>query len=117
MRWLLLGDDESWGARIGTNLTAIYVLAGLVVLLHALDLATGIRMMLVYDISFEQNPIARGIMQSAGPLGLTAAKLAVVGLGVLLFVRAAHVGRARLARNCLLFAAGVGILGVISNLV
>jgi hypothetical protein len=92
-------------------------LALLTLAMHALDLATGIRMMLVYGIELEQNPIARAIMQSAGPVGLIEAKLAVVGLGVLLFVRAAQVGRARLARNCLVLAAGAGLLGFASNLV
>jgi len=89
----------------------------LAVLLHALDLATGIRMMLVYGVQLEQNPLARLIMIDAGPLGLAIAKLGVVGAGVLLFVRAAQVGRPRLARNCLLLAAAIGLLGFTSNLV
>jgi hypothetical protein len=37
--------------------------------------------------------------------------------GLLLFVRTAHAGRRRLARNCLLIAAGIGMLGWTSNLV
>jgi hypothetical protein len=116
-RWVLLGADDSWGARLATGRTAIYVLAALVIILHALDLATGLRMMLSYGIHLEQNPLARYIMTSSGPLGLIYVKLGVVLAGVLLFVRTAQLGRARLARNCLLFAASVGMLGAASNLV
>jgi hypothetical protein len=114
-RRLLLGADDSWGATLATGPLAISCLAALALLMHALDLASGIRMMLVYGISLEQNPLARMIMTEAGPLGLAAAKLGVVGLGVLLFVRTAQLGRPRLARNCLLLAAGIGLLGFISN--
>ena len=87
LRWLLLGSDQSWGARVGTGPIALYVLAMLTLVLHTLDLVTGIRMMLLYGISLEQNPIARGIMRGAGPLGLIEAKLFIVGVGVVLFVR------------------------------
>jgi hypothetical protein len=117
LRWVLLGSDDSWGARVGTGPTTLYALAVLTLVLHALDVATGIRMMLVYGINLEQNPIARGIMQAAGPLGLIEAKFFIVGLGVVLFLRAAKLGRARLARNCLLLAAALGALGFSSNLV
>jgi Domain of unknown function (DUF5658) len=117
LRWILLGSDDSWGARVGTGPATIYALAVLTLLLHLLDLATGIRMMLVHGLSLEQNPIARAIMQTAGPLGLIEAKLAIVGLGVVLFLRAAKLGRARLARNCLLMAAALGAVGLSSNLV
>jgi Domain of unknown function (DUF5658) len=116
-RWVLLGSDDSWGARLATGPMAIYLLAALVLFVHLLDLITGLRMMLVFGIHLEQNPLARYIMTSSGPVGLIQAKLAVVLLGVLLFVRTAQVGRARLARNCLVFAAGVGVLGASSNLV
>jgi hypothetical protein len=116
-RWLLLGADDSWGATLGTGPLAITALAALALVAHALDLASGIRMMLVYGIALEQNPLARLLMSDVGPLGLAAAKLGVVGLGVLLFVRTAQVGRPRLARNCLLLAAGIGLLGFSSNLV
>jgi hypothetical protein len=116
-RWLLLGADDSWGATLATGPLAITSLAMLAIVMHALDLASGIRMMLVYGIGLEQNPLARLIMTNAGPLGLAAAKLGVVGLGVLLFVRTAQLGRPRLARNCLLLAAGIGLLGFTSNMV
>src|SRR5690348_2917273 len=105
-RWLLLGADDSWGATLATGSRGIYILAGFALLMHVLDLATGLRMMLTLGIHLEQNPLARLIMHSAGPLGLVEVKLAVVLAGVLLFVRTAQVGRARLARNCLLIAAG-----------
>jgi hypothetical protein len=116
-RWLLLGDDRSWGATLATGKVGITALAILAVMLHALDLATGLRMMLIYGIQLEQNPLARLIMTEAGPLGLAAVKLGVVLIGVLLFVRTAQAGRPRLARNCLLIAAGIGLLGFASNLV
>jgi hypothetical protein len=116
-RWVLLGDDRSWGATLATSPVGITTLAIVAVLLHALDLATGLRMMLVYGIQLEQNPLARLIMSEAGPLGLAAVKLGVVLIGVLLFVRTAQAGRPRLARNCLLIAAGIGLLGFASNLV
>jgi hypothetical protein len=56
-------------------------------------------------------------MQSWGSIGLIEMKLGVVLGAVLLFVFTAQVGRPRLARNCLLLAAGMGILGWSSNLV
>jgi hypothetical protein len=74
-------------------------------------------MMLVYGIQLEQNPFARLIMASAGPVGLAEAKLGVVLAGVLLFMRTAARGRPRLARNCLFLAATIGLLGFTSNLV
>ena len=116
-RWVLLGNDKSWGATLATGPVGIYGLAAFALLMHVLDLATGLRMMHVYGIQLEQNPLARFIMHTAGPLGLVEVKLGVVAIGVLLFVKTAHVGRARLARNCLLLAGGIGILGWSSNLV
>jgi hypothetical protein len=114
---VLLGPDRSWGATLGTGPRAIYVLAGLAMLMHVLDLASGLRMMLTYGLQLEQNPLARFIMDTAGPLGLVEVKLGVVLAGVLLFVRTAQVGRSRLARNCLLMAMVIGMLGWASNLV
>ena len=116
-RWVLLGNDDGWGARLATGRTGIYALALLVLLLHTLDLATGLQMMITHGVQFEMNPLARVIMRNAGPIGLVGLKLGVVLCGVMLFVRAAHVGRARLARNCLICALGLGILGFVSNLV
>lgn len=116
-RWLLLGPDDGWGATLATGPIAITCLAMLALVLHALDLASGIRMMLMYGILLEQNPLARLLITDVGPLGLAVAKLGVVGLGVLLFVRTAQLGRPRLARNCLLLAAAIGLLGFSSNMV
>jgi hypothetical protein len=116
-RWVLLGADDSWGATLGTGPLGIYVLASFALLMHVLDLATGLRMMLLYGIDLEQNPLARFLMQNSGPIGLIEMKLGVVLAAVLLLVRTAQVGRPRLARNCLLLAGGIGILGWTSNLV
>jgi hypothetical protein len=116
-RWVLLGDDNSWGATLATGPLGIYTLAAFALLMHALDLATGLRMMLVYGVGLEQNPLARFMMTTVGPLGLVELKLGVVAAGLFLFVRTAKAGRPRLARNCLLIAAGIGMLGWTSNLV
>jgi hypothetical protein len=117
MRRLLLGPENSRAATLATGKHAIYALACLVIVMHTLDLATGLRMMLVYGINLEQNPFARFIMHNAGPLVLVGFKLGVVLAAVGLFVRTARVGRPRLARNCLLIAAVIGMLGWTSNLV
>jgi hypothetical protein len=116
-RWVLLGPEDGWGARLATGSVAIYTLAAFALVVHALDLATGVHMMVNYGLHLELNPLARGVMASAGPLGLVALKLGVVAFSVALFVRFAQIGRARLARNCLLFAVGVGMLGFASNMV
>ena len=116
-RRLLLGNDASWGATFATGRLGIYFLAAFALLMHILDLATGLRMMLLYGVHLELNPLARFVMHTAGPLGLVELKLGVVLAGVLLFVRTAHVGRPRLARNCLVIAACIGMLGWTSNLV
>lgn len=117
MRRLLLGRDDSWGARLGTGPLAIHGLALVTIISHSLDLATGLRMMLVHGVALEQNPIARSIMLGSGPLVLIELKLGVVLAGVGLFVRTAQLGRARLARNCLLVCLGIGVLGAVSNVV
>jgi hypothetical protein len=114
---ILLGPDDGWGARLATGRVAITALACLAVLTHVLDLATGVRMMLLYGIHMEQNPVARTLMLAGGPLRLAEVKLGVVMIGVLVFMRTASAGRPRLARNCLLLAAGIGLLGFASNLV
>jgi hypothetical protein len=114
---LLLGREDSWGARLGTGPLAIHGLALVTIISHSLDLATGLRMMLVHGVALEQNPIIRSIMLNSGPLVLIELKLGVVVAGVALFVRTAQLGRARLARNCLLVSLGIGVLGAASNLV
>ena len=114
---MLLGPEGSWGATVATGRRGIHALAVVALAMHLLDLATGLRMMLVYGVHLEQNPLARFVMSSGGPLALTELKLGVVTAGVALFVRTARAGRARLARNCLLAAAAIGMLGWTSNLV
>jgi Domain of unknown function (DUF5658) len=91
--------------------------ASLAVLLQGLDLLSGIRLMLVFGIDQEQNPISRSIFQSTGPVGLTLVKLGVVLCGVLALLLLARAGRTRLARNALLLVALLGLLGLVSNLV
>jgi hypothetical protein len=114
---VLLGDDDSWGATFATSRFAIHALAAFALVMHLVDLASGIRMMQLYGIELEQNPLARAVMLSTGPIGLTELKLAVVLGGLWLLVRVARVGRARLARNCLVVAAVIGMLGWTSNFV
>jgi hypothetical protein len=116
-RWVLLGADDSWGATLATGPVGIYALASLALVMHVFDLVTGLQMMQVYGIDLEQNPLARFIMQTAGPIGLIEVKLGVVAGAVALFICTAQVGRPRLARNCLLLTAALGILGWSSNLV
>jgi small-conductance mechanosensitive channel len=114
---LLLGRDDSWGATLATSRVAITALALLALSMHLLDLASGERMMLVHGIQLEQNPLARYLMTTTGPVGLAEVKLGVVMAGLFLFMRTARLGHPRLARNCLLLAAGIGLLGFASNLV
>src|ERR1051325_2211276 len=99
-RRVLLGPEDSWGATLGTGRLGIFGLAMCALFLHALDLATGLRMMLLYGLQLEQNPLARVIMQTGGPLLLVEFKLGVVLGAILLFMRTAEAGRPRLARNC-----------------
>ena len=114
---LVYGPKSGWGARFGCDARTITALAIVSVVLHGLDLATGIRMMLVLGIQAEQNPLARVLFQAGGPVGLAVAKLGIVLTGVLLLVWLARVGRARLSRNALLAVGLLGLLGFSSNFV
>ena len=116
-RRVLIGSDHSWSARFLCGPVGIASLALVSIALHALDLATGVRMMLLYGIAQEQNPIARSIFQLTGPIGLGAVKFAVVFCGVSFMVGMARAGRPRLARNALLAVAILGLLGFSSNLI
>jgi hypothetical protein len=116
-RWVLLGPDDSWGATLATSPVAIYALAGLALVMHLFDPATGLRMMQTYGVELEQNPLARAVMYSVGPIGLVELKLSVVVTALWLFVSVARAGRPRLARNCLMIAAILGVLGWASNMV
>jgi len=105
-------------ARIpGRPPSIVFFIAGLAVFLNVLDLLSGIRMMLVYGVDLEQNPIARTIFQVSGPVGLSIMKLTVVLSGVFVLVLLARAGRTRLARTALATVALVGLLGFASNLV
>lgn len=116
-RHLLLGPDDAWGATLGTGPTGIALLSTLAVTFQVLDLTTGLHMMLRYGVGLEQNPLARAIMQTWGPLGLIDLKMGVVLAGVLFLRYMARSGRPRLARNCLAVTMGLGLLGFASNLV
>jgi Domain of unknown function (DUF5658) len=93
------------------------LLAAVGLVFQALDLITGIRMMLLYGIDQEQNPIARTIFQLGGPLGLTTAKFGIVFSGIVLLLLIARAGRPRIARNALVLVTLLGLLGFSSNLV
>jgi hypothetical protein len=115
VRWILLGGEDSIAARVGCSPRAIVALACAALMLHTLDLLSGIQMMQHYGLHVEQNPVARMLFESSGPIGLSAAKCAVVGSGTVLMVWLALQGRARLARNGLVFVAILGLLGFASN--
>jgi len=87
------------------------------VVLQGMDLLTGIRLMLLYGLDQEQNPIARSIFQTGGPVGLMIVKLGVVLTGVVVLLLLAPAGRARLAGTALVLVALLGLLGFASNLV
>ena len=116
-RKLVYGPDEAWVAQVASGPLSIGLLAAVGLLLHSLDLISGVRMMLTYGLDQEQNPIARTIFQLSGPLGLAAAKFGVLSVGVVLLVLVARAGRPRLARNALVLVALLGLLGFSSNLI
>jgi hypothetical protein len=117
IRWILLGADESFGARFGCGRNSIAALAFIGLVFHAIDLLTGIRMMQEYGLNTEQNPLARTLFSITGPVGLAMVKFGVVGGGILLLVWLARRGRPRLARNALILVAVLGLLGFSSNLI
>lgn len=116
-RRLLLGPDDSWGATVATSPPCIAILSAVALIFQALDLFSGVHMMLNHGLGFELNPLARHIMATLGPVGLIDVKLGVVAAAILLLARTARAGRPRLARNCLLITFGLGMLGFTSNLV
>jgi hypothetical protein len=117
IRTLLLGPDESCAMRFACTQPAIAALAAVALMLHLLDLSTGIRLMSVYGLEYEQNPLARTLFQATGSLGLGAVKMGVVLGGIWALVYLAQNRRGRLARNGLLAVAILGLLGFSSNLV
>ena len=114
---MLLGPDNAWAARFATGPTARIVLVSVALLLHIMDLISGVRMMQVYGIEQELNPLARALFSSTGPLGLALVKLVIVVAGVLVIAWLGRQGRVRLARNALVCCALVGLLGFTSNLI
>jgi hypothetical protein len=114
----------SWPARVIAYTvhhtpggTVVYLLAAIAMILQELDLYTGTRMMERYGLAYEQNPFARALFATGGPILLEAAKLGVVLSITYLMLRFAKRGRVRLARNTLWFIAILGLLGLVSNLV
>ena len=101
----------------GTFAQQVLLLAAIGLVLQALDLLTGIGMMAHLGMQYEQNPVARTLVQSVGPAGLVAAKLGTMLAITYLFVRLENLGRGRLARNVLAIVAIFGLLGLVSNLV
>jgi hypothetical protein len=118
-RWSLRPTRAPQSIAAPTPGTPAFVLclASLALILQALDLLSGIRMMLAYGVDLEQNPVARTIFQVGGPIGLTLVKLGVVTTGVVVLVILARVGRTRVARNALIAVSLLGLLGFASNLV
>ncbi|MBV9356292.1 MAG: hypothetical protein JO023_12285 [Chloroflexi bacterium] len=102
-------------AGIGTNPVVITLLAVLVLVAQLLDLVSGLRMVLDDGINAELNPLFRLILVSTGPAGAAVVKLSVAVLVVTLLLRLARAGRAQLARNCLLVAIDIGLVGLLSN--
>jgi uncharacterized membrane protein len=117
MRLILLGPDDSFANRIACGYRPIVVLALVALTMHALDLLTGIRMIELYGLSPEQNPLARLLFRLTGPFGLSIVKSGVVTIGVLALLALARRGRPRLARNSLLVIGMLGLLGFSSNLI
>jgi hypothetical protein len=100
---------------VATSPVAIALLAALVLVAQALDLLTGLRMVLHYGIDAELNPLVRAILIGAGPAGAAAVKLGAATLAVALLLVLARTGRRQLARNCLLIAVDIGFVGALSN--
>ena len=72
-------------------------------------------MILRHGINAELNPILRVVFISSGPVGLAVIKLGVAAVVVAVLQRLAHEGRSQLARNSLLIAVIVGLIGALSN--
>ncbi len=97
--------------------TFVLLLAGLTVLLHALDLVTFLRLTAEHGTSLEANPIIRAAFIHGGSPGVAVVKLGIVVVASALFVLAARSGRLRFGRNCLALAATMGLVGFLSNVV
>ncbi len=84
-------------------------------LMQALDLLTALRMVVASGIQSEMNPLMREVLLTGGAGQLAALKITAVALSVGAILVLAYLGRTRLARICLLLAADLGALGVLSN--
>lgn len=82
---------------------------------QALDLLTGLRMVLAYGLQAETNPLMRDALLTGGPVQVAVFKIGAALLSVGAFLMLARLGRTQLARICLLLAADLGALGVLSN--
>ena len=91
------------------------MLGRLALLAQALDLLSSLRMVLEHGINAELNPLLRVILISAGPVGVAIVKLGLAAFVVSVLQHLAYVGRPRLARNSLLIAVNVGVIGALSN--
>jgi hypothetical protein len=94
---------------------AILLLAPLALLAQVLDLLTALGMIVQCGIDAEVNPLIRAAVVGAGPAGAAGIKLGGATAAVAVLLGLAKVGRVRLARNCLLLALGIGLVGVLSN--
>src|SRR5438046_1337898 len=61
----------------------VFILAGLTMLLNALDLVTFLRLTPDYGTTLEVNPIVRTVFEAGGPLAMAAVKLSVIGAATL----------------------------------
>jgi hypothetical protein len=102
-------------AGIATSPVAMTLLATIVLVAQALDLVSGLHMVLRYGMGAELNPLLRVMLISAGPAGAAVVKLGAAVLAVALLLGLARTGRTLLARNCLLIAVVIGFVGALSN--
>ncbi|MBV9174686.1 MAG: hypothetical protein JOZ81_31880 [Chloroflexi bacterium] len=110
-----LGRDQGRAPRVATSPLMIAFLGGLVLLAQALDLLSSLSMVLQYGVDAELNPLFRGILISIGPVGVAVVKLGVAAFVVSVLQALAWIGRPRLARNSLLIAVNIGVVGALSN--
>lgn len=96
--------------RVVLTLLVLFVL-----LTQLLDLLTALHMVLSYGVDAELNPLLRTALIQSGLAGATAFKLGGATVAVVMWLALARAGRGRLARNCLLLAVAIGLVGVLSN--
>jgi hypothetical protein len=105
-------------ARHMTGAATVLALAGLAMLVQALDLVTFLRVVTLYGLAMEVNPLARALFAHGGPAGLAAVKLMVAVVVPAVLACRAQVGpRPALARWALVATVAIGTFGFLSNLV